>query len=869
MGSKKHKKHHKSEKKEAKDEDRQEKSLKLVLKVGGSTGGLQTPVPSPSAVASPHSVPPAQQQHEPMAAAAAPAAFRVEAPGMVCHAHEGSSSSKHKKSKKKKKKKSSSKEHREKRHRHHHHHHHRHHHHHHKDSEKKEKRKCEHECSLGSEERPPAANAVEPPPAKRPRQELVPAAPEPSQPPSERPIRDPRTCTLKKSDKSPLQMLLYYLLKNLQKRDPQEFFAWPVNDIIAPGYSTIIHNPMDFSTMRKKIDDSEYACVSEFREDLKLMCDNAMTYNRPDTVYFKSAKRMWYSGNKLLSKDQLLALESSLPFFADLTSEELGFDVNGTAAAPDVKPPTDVADAPVPVEAAPLGSPEFAKKSKSGSSEEAASDDQAASEILLQAQKAARAAADRLTLKKVNSKFGFLRQMEDGSTTLSILNPDCGSTNGSKEMKVNLEMLVGKLAHGTGTLMDFKDDIKNIARPINYLNYGTYSTYAPHYDSTFANLSKEESDLVYSTYGDELGVQYAESLLSFAKDCDYVMDMVDNLLDVLTSGEHSKTVKLLEAHRNGIVPEEKDLVSFTNHTEDEEMEVESSEPKHSDFRPPDSFYALNDLTADSTVLDSNHTSQAPVQQNFTERDLMHGDPHEVHEHHDHHERHDHHEHHDRHDHLHHTVSESSSLDSADSDINAVLQQKLQESKEMIDTLSRLQQERLSATPPAHLSHIQGASELELELAEKIAKTLSELASHEMFSTPVCPPHGHGGHIFVKTDREEQKAHPYILHCLTHSGHQTLNEGGHKHYRVSWSLSESWKWTRWLLRTDLHCALTGDKTSIWGATHTRTTRQCSPISNALRSRCACNTLLLRFICFLFASGLSFCAFVCITQQCLSI
>ncbi|KAL3245709.1 hypothetical protein MRX96_058237 [Rhipicephalus microplus] len=622
MGSKKHKKHHKSEKKEAKDEDRQEKSLKLVLKVGGSTGGLQTPV-----------------------------AVTIRYP------------------------------------------------------EKKEKRKCEHECSLGNEEHLPVANTVEQPTTKRPRQELAPPPPEPSPPPAERPMRDPRTCTLKKSDKSPLQMLLDYLLKNLQKRDPHEFFAWPVNDIIAPGYSTIIHNPMDFSTMRKKIDDCEYTCVSEFREDLKLMCDNAMTYNRPDTVYFKGAKRMWYSGNKLLSKDQLLALEGSLPFFADLTSEELGFDINGTSAAPDVKATTDVADTPVPVEAAPLGSPEFAKKSKIGSSDEAASEDQVANEILLQAQKAAKAAADKFSLKKVNSKFGFLRQVEDGSTTLSILNPDCGSTNGSKEMKVNLEMLVGKLAHGTGTLMDFKDEIRNIARPINYLNYGTYSTYAPHYDSSFANLSKEESDLVYSTYGDEVGVQYAESLLSFARDCDYVVNMVDDLLDVMTSGEHSRTVKLLEAHRNGIVPEES-LVPFTNHSEVEEMDVEATEPKHGNSRPSDSFYALNDLTADSTEMLMTFMNV-----------------------HDHHEHHDHHEYHDRQDHLHHTVSESSSLDSADSDINAVLQQKLQESKEMIDALSRLQQERLSATPPAHLGQIQGASELELELAEKIAKTLSELASH--------------------------------------------------------------------------------------------------------------------------------------------
>lgn len=36
-----------------------------------------------------------------------------------------------------------------------------------------------------------------------------------------------------------------------------------------------------------------------------------------------------------------------------------------------------------------------------------------------------------------------------------------------------------------------------------YLNYGPYSSYAPHYDSTFANISKDDSDLIYSTYGED------------------------------------------------------------------------------------------------------------------------------------------------------------------------------------------------------------------------------------------------------------------------------------------------------------------------------------------------------------------------------
>lgn len=51
----------------------------------------------------------------------------------------------------------------------------------------------------------------------------------------------------------------------INRKDPQEFFAWPVNDVIAPSYSTIIQCPMDFSTMRKKIDDGDYPSVTEFR----------------------------------------------------------------------------------------------------------------------------------------------------------------------------------------------------------------------------------------------------------------------------------------------------------------------------------------------------------------------------------------------------------------------------------------------------------------------------------------------------------------------------------------------------------------------------------------------------------------------------
>lgn len=47
------------------------------------------------------------------------------------------------------------------------------------------------------------------------------------------------------------------------------------------------------------------------------------------------------------------------------------------------------------------------------------------------------------------------------------------------------------------------------------LYYGAFGSYAPTYDSTFANLTKDESDLVLRTYGDEASAQYAERYLFF------------------------------------------------------------------------------------------------------------------------------------------------------------------------------------------------------------------------------------------------------------------------------------------------------------------------------------------------------------------
>ena len=73
-----------------------------------------------------------------------------------------------------------------------------------------------------------------------------------------------RTSLRPRQERPALQKLLDVLLPALERKDPRQFFAWPVTDSIAPGYSTIITKPMDFSTMKQKIEENEYKTLQDF-----------------------------------------------------------------------------------------------------------------------------------------------------------------------------------------------------------------------------------------------------------------------------------------------------------------------------------------------------------------------------------------------------------------------------------------------------------------------------------------------------------------------------------------------------------------------------------------------------------------------------
>lgn len=60
------------------------------------------------------------------------------------------------------------------------------------------------------------------------------------------------------------QKLLDYVQDNIENKDGQNFFKWPVTDQIAPGYSLVIAQPMDLNTMKLKINRGMYNSLADY-----------------------------------------------------------------------------------------------------------------------------------------------------------------------------------------------------------------------------------------------------------------------------------------------------------------------------------------------------------------------------------------------------------------------------------------------------------------------------------------------------------------------------------------------------------------------------------------------------------------------------
>ncbi|CAK6444236.1 unnamed protein product [Pipistrellus nathusii] len=404
----------------------------------------------------------------------------------------------------------------------------------HKEKKKKKKKKSEKEKYLDDEER---RKRKEEKKRKREKEhcdtegeadDFDPGKKVEVEPPPDRPVRACRTQPAE-NESTPIQQLLEHFLRQLQRKDPHGFFAFPVTDAIAPGYSMIIKHPMDFGTMKDKIMANEYKSVTEFKADFKLMCDNAMTYNRPDTVYYKLAKKILHAGFKMMSKQAAL-----------LGNEDTAVE----------EPVPEV----VPVQV------ETAKKSKRPSREVIScmfepegnacslTDSTAEEHVLALVEHAADEARDRINRLLPGGKMGYLKKSGDGSLLYSVVNTAEPDADEEETHPVDLSSLSSKLLPGFSfTTLGFKDERRS---KVTFLSSAS-TALSMHNNSVFGDLKSDEMELLYSAYGDETGVQCALSLQEFVKDAgSYSKRMVDDLLDQITGGDHSRMLFQLRQRRN-------------------------------------------------------------------------------------------------------------------------------------------------------------------------------------------------------------------------------------------------------------------------------------------------------------------------------
>ncbi|XP_045690870.1 bromodomain-containing protein 1 isoform X2 [Phyllostomus hastatus] len=99
---------------------------------------------------------------------------------------------------------------------------------------------------------------------------------------------------------TPLTVLLRSVLDQLQDKDPARIFARPVSLKEVPDYLDHIKQPMDFATMRKRLEAQGYRSLLEFEEDFDLIVDNCMRYNAKDTVFYRAAVRLRDQGGVVL-----------------------------------------------------------------------------------------------------------------------------------------------------------------------------------------------------------------------------------------------------------------------------------------------------------------------------------------------------------------------------------------------------------------------------------------------------------------------------------------------------------------------------------------------------------------------------------------
>lgn len=73
-------------------------------------------------------------------------------------------------------------------------------------------------------------------------------------------------------------------------------WAWPFNEPVEvdryPDYLKVVKNPMDLGNVRRKVEFGQYPTPAEMLADVRLVFDNARTYNPPGSDVYVMASTL-------------------------------------------------------------------------------------------------------------------------------------------------------------------------------------------------------------------------------------------------------------------------------------------------------------------------------------------------------------------------------------------------------------------------------------------------------------------------------------------------------------------------------------------------------------------------------------------------
>ena len=135
------------------------------------------------------------------------------------------------------------------------------------------------------------------------------------------------------------------------------------------------------------------------------------------------------------------------------------------------------------------------------------------------------------------------RRREDGTTSLAILTGGDGVVPGTdRDRPVSLGNYIGRVRYGAASIQGFKEDRRNQAKPMHPIFYpGGYSSHGPTYDSTFSNLTADQSKMV-APYFDLRKLENEEVIQRVCGEADYSQHFVDHILDLLDGKEINEAV---------------------------------------------------------------------------------------------------------------------------------------------------------------------------------------------------------------------------------------------------------------------------------------------------------------------------------------